>query len=94
MNIQDIQIGDGATEAFGSDCYPYTVIAKTNSSVTIQRDDYKCIKGSGHDGSAEYEYSRNTNGVTRVIKFRKGLPTKSNGRVHFGYRRFYQDPSF
>lgn len=104
-------VGMGATILMWSDRGAGTIIAVTETSkgrvLTVQNDSSKVVGGSGHDGSAEYEYERNPNGRikhfrwagtwTQVMEgakpgtFKKG--SVSNG-LRIGEREEYRDPSF
>jgi hypothetical protein len=90
MNINDINIGDGATISVGSDCYPATVIKKTACTVTVQRDQHHCAAPG-----APFTYTSDPNGTTDVVRLTKrGWRIGRCMPVHFGHRRFYYDPSF
>jgi len=94
------KVGDAATLSYGSDCEPATVIAvsKSGHEITIQLDDWKITSGGEHDGSAQYEYSRNPNGGKVKARRRKngryGTKNSSRPNVHIGSRRRYYDPHF
>jgi len=76
--------------------------------VTVQDDSSKVVKGSGMDGSAEYEFTPNPNGCKRHFRreeggmwsqVRKNDATgrwvKTNGQgLKIGVRDKYRDPSF
>lgn len=76
--------------------------------VIVQRDHAKVVAGSGHDGSAEYEYSRDPDGTRetfrmaldgmwcKVVPNEKGRLVKSKGGagLRIGEREEYRDPSF
>jgi hypothetical protein len=92
----NIAVGTACTMSPHSDCYPGTVSKIVSAKcVEVQEDDWKIVKGSEHDGSAEYEYSPNTNNPRlRVRLTKRGWRTKCGLRVGFGARRRYYDPSF
>lgn len=93
----EIKVGTLATGSYWSDCYPFEVIKVTPSgkTITIRGLDSKVVKGSTHDGSAEYEYTSNENARTYTVRLTKsGYKTPCNMRVHFGFAREYRDPSF
>jgi hypothetical protein len=77
--------------------------------VVVQEDDYKVVRGSAQDGSAEYEFSPKPNGSTYVFCFNRKSSkwcemyrhpeTKRlkqlNGRgLILGFRERYYDPCF
>ena len=60
-------VGCAATEFFGSDCYPATVVWVSDGTVSVEgrelpktirisADDYRVVSGHGNDGSARYTY--------------------------------------
>lgn len=99
-------IGEGATFLQWSDRSPGTVVAIRHygkgsvkaglaKEVDVRACDYKVIKGSTHDGSAQYEITENENaGIITVYRRKKGWETKGGTRVAFGYRSAYSDPHF
>src|ERR1700675_5209954 len=96
-------VGKGATLFVGSDRYPYTVVEVVNENKCfVQADNCKVVKGSEHDGSAEYEYTSDPYAFKFVIKRNKKNPYRwysiggaSVGNlVCVGSRRRYYDPSF
>lgn len=97
------EIGMGATERVGSDCYAYTVIAVSESGkrATIQRDRAIATKDNSYTEAQEYRYEANTEGVTKEVSLRKngtwytvGQPIEWYTGVTMGHRRYYQDPSY
>jgi len=110
--------GMAATILGWSDRYAATIIrlrpvgnrGSTDHVLYVQRDEAKVVKGSGHDGSAEYEYERNPNGaIYHFRKDKKGrwqevVYNEATERFSFvrgggaglriGERREYRDPSF
>lgn len=91
-------IGDGATYAAGSDCYPATVIKVTAKTVTIQHDFATAVGGPyAYGDNIQYEYSRNPNGNTMVCRWsekRQRWIADGWAPVSFGHRRMYWDPCF
>lgn len=90
-----------ATVSLWTDSYPVTVIAisKSGSKITLQRDSVKVVSGSAHDGSAQYEITRNLEGPTDIATRRGNGRYRlqgwnQGGAVNFGFARMYQDPSF
>lgn len=69
--LDDARVGDGATICIGSDRYAGTIIARTENTITVREDEATVVKGSGHDGSAQYEYARDENG--REMTFRRTI---------------------
>ncbi len=102
------RVGAGASAGYGSDSYPYTVVAVSPSGhkVTLQGDHYRVTKGSFETGGVEVEYraaepdTRDLRVVTRRGYDKDGNPryafvgSKRGGGVGFGFRRFYSDPHF
>lgn len=93
-----LYVGDGVTINLHSDRSPATVVAVSPSgkTVTVQKDDWKVVSGSTHDGSAVYEYSLNPEGrkvKARVRKDGRYYPTRSSKSLSFGRNRYY-DPHF
>ena len=106
------EVGMGATILSWTDRHAATIIKVYQVGkyvmIDVQEDTSKVIKGSGHDGSAEYEYSRDENGS--VYHFRqehdgwwqrvwlnpdtgRWNKFKSTG-LRIGDRDTYRDPSF
>jgi hypothetical protein len=101
------RIGIGASHGYGSDSYPYTVIAVSESGHTIKlrHDEYRVISGSFQTNDAKVEYYAGSDDslVTATRRgFREdGTPIycakgsgKRGARYAFGFRRYHQDPHF
>ena len=104
--------GAGATLGVGTDRYPYTIVEVRHNKrgdiigVIAQRDDYRVVEGSSHDGSAEYEFTPNPDATEehftkrkdkagRGSFVRKGCTLKSGvGRLSITGRSAYRDPHF
>jgi hypothetical protein len=100
-------VGTPVTLSCGSDSNPGTVVEVCGNIVTIRDDKWKVVSGGEHDGSAEYEYSRNPHGNVTHARWRNGAweairrnpdTNRWNAarypRVFLGYRRRYYDPHF
>ena len=107
-------VGMGATVLLWTDRNAATISAVTRKGdaiyVTTQDDDVRVVAGSAHDGSAQYEYTRNTNGRERYFraytpdgewhqvfwnKETKRWNRARNGNgLRIGERETYRDPSF
>lgn len=100
------KVGGGATFLHWSDRDPGTVVEvaefKSGSNkgrprkVCVQYDNWRIVSGSAHDGSAEYEYTRDPEGACVWFTW-TGKRWKSEGSstsVSFGDRSRYQDPHF
>jgi hypothetical protein len=78
-----------------TDYHPGTVIRIiSEKTIDVQSDNWKIASGSEWDGTAEYDYTRNSGGL--VMRFRatkKGWNWKGY-RLTLGLRRRYYDPSF
>ena len=95
--IQTVHIGMGGSISCWTDANPVTVVAIKGKRVGIQEDDWKIVKGSEFDGSAEYEYSPNTTSRIRWFSIRKNGRLKEVGgsmNLFLGHRRRYYDPHF
>lgn len=97
------EIGMGATERVGSDCYAYTVIEVTPSGkrATVQRDKAIATKDNSFTEEQEYRYESDPQGVSFEVSLRKngkwyrvGQPMEWYTGVTMGHRRYYSDPSF
>lgn len=104
--------GMGATVLSWSDRHAATVfrVLKVGKSVIVEvREDHsKVVKGSGHDGSAEYEYKVNVSGYPQhFARAENGMwysvrKSETSGRwvrtksssLRLGSRESYRDPSF
>jgi hypothetical protein len=93
-----IHVGMGASGSYFSDMTPFEVIKVTPSgkTVTIREMDWKIIKGTDFDGTAEYEYTSNPNGRTYTVRKQKSgaWKTPCGMRIGFGNARRYYDPHF
>lgn len=107
------EVGMGATILSWTDRHAGTIIGvchmNLHTVVWVQQDNYKVISGSGHDGSAEYEYSPNPQGILTRFRFKNGrweeivmnfktgrwnkLDGGGNGLL-IGSRDEYRDPCF
>jgi hypothetical protein len=96
-------VGMGATAGYGSDSYPYTIIAVSanGKTITVQADDHHPAPGCDHFTNQVYTYTPNPNGSTKVYTLRsngrwvlKGDTMKGGQAIGIGARRYYQDPSF
>lgn len=106
MNITQMsvapEIGMGVTYGAGSDCYPGTIIYVSQSGHKIKfvPDDYRVVKGSGHDGTAEYEITPEDPATTTRSPMVASWSPKQKaylhggGKIAIGFRRAYFDPSF
>lgn len=97
------EVGMPVTILYWSDRKPGTIInvSKSGKRVDVQFDDYMIIKGSEHDGSAEYEFMQNSENEIVSFSLRKnGSWTKKNNatrsglRLCLGRRERYYDPNF
>jgi hypothetical protein len=99
----EFKVGDAATYSVGSDRYPATVIdvqafksgprAGRIRAITVQDDNAQVVSGNILDGSATYEYSRNTEGSIRTFTAdKKGGFGKPFFRLYVGKRERYYDP--
>lgn len=91
----------GATLCGWSDRHAATIVEVRNEkTIVVQRDNAKVVKGSIHDGSAEYEFSSNTEAGKMIYTLRKngrwvlkGDSLNGSG-VGVGFRCEYYDPHF
>jgi hypothetical protein len=96
----NVQVGDGVTLRLYSDRHAYTVIKKTKTTITVQRDiatlakDWKpevSIGGfAGHctnNDSQEYTYEQNPEGQTEVFRWSKKYGCFKNGSYTLGKGR-------
>lgn len=105
---KDIYVGMGVTEYQWSDRHPYEVTQVFDQKhICIRRMEAKVVKGSCQDGSAEYEYERNSKRPEiELKKYKDGwydLRDNGNGKKIKGYSRYslsfgvmeeYYDPCF
>ena len=84
----------------GSDRYPCTVVSVSRSGhrIVVEQDNQKVVSGSGQDGSAKYEFSRNPGGPNRVYTRRQDGSYRGAGgsysRLVLGEWDAYYDPHF
>jgi len=93
------EVGMGCTECLYSDSHAGTIsrISPSGKTVWFKRNIAKVVKGSCHDGSAEYEYSEDENAYETKATLRKNGQFRVSGTNSFlaiGHRREYYDPSF
>lgn len=104
---KDPEVGMPATVCMWTDRHPATVVAvlrfKTGpkagqvKGVEITGDSSKVVKGSEHDGSAQYEYTSNPDGPRRtfLVNQRGRFIQKGGGdSLALGHRERYYDPHF
>lgn len=110
-------VGMGCTMTGWTDRYPGTVgfIRWLSSSkrwvceIEVTADSYKVVKGSAHDGSAEYSYSTDPDGCRYVFvldrktsRWVEAIRNPATGKLNarkgkgliLGFRERYYDPSF
>ena len=88
------EVGMGATEYLVTDRNPYTIIeVMSEKRIKVQADNFKVIKGGEHDGSAEYEYSRNSNGaIVTIAKAKNGRWYTAGRTIQCGNGESYFQP--
>lgn len=98
--MADNEGGMGATICYHSDCYPATIIDVSASGrrITVRQDKAHVVKGSEHDGSAEYIYEPDEDGHQMTFSLRKDGRWRVVGAksptLTLGIRRKYRDPHF
>jgi hypothetical protein len=100
---------NAATICYGSDREPATIIHRKGKVLTVVTDRYTVVSGSPHDGSADYEYETDANGLKMLFRqsrsnpdrfehvvrnTRTGRLRKSYGSLYVGRRKRYYDPHF
>lgn len=102
----EIKVGTGVTEMGYSDRHPYEVVEVIDERhLMIRPLNWKVIKGSEQDGSAEYEYfSKPEAPLTRLFKAKYGWRSQyknEDGNWKLGCDKFtvgfaerYRDPCF
>lgn len=95
----EIKVGTGVTEMLYSDRKPYEVVKIIDKRhLLIRAMNYKLIKGSCQDGSAEYEYTSNLDAPVIKIFLSKYGWRKQTGRklgdnyFTVGFMERYYDP--
>lgn len=93
------EVGMGCTECLWSDTHAATITKVSPSGKTIwyRRDIAKVVRGSKHDGSAEYEYSYDENGYDHKATLRSNGQYRATGTnfiIALGVRNEYYDPHF
>lgn len=104
---EKIEVGMGATVIMWSDRHAATIVEVLKTAkgkikgVVIQRDSYKVISGTTMDGSAEYEYTPDTDAYKSTYTLRKNGTFVAEGdemnggqKILIGTREKYRDPSF
>jgi len=92
---------EGGAVRVGSDCYPYSIIARTNTRIEARKDNYKPATGFDYYSNQVYDYEFNPLSGVEVFTLRKnGRWVKKGSDMWHGIsivpgsRRCYQDPSF
>lgn len=109
------EVGMGATFLSHSDRNPGTIVSVEvlrdgTMRIGVQHDRSKVVAGSGHDGSAEYEFEPNPEGSIVFFQRKPAEPRwravyqktetgrwclgSSYTKVRIGERDEYRDPSF
>lgn len=105
------EVGMGATILMASDRHAATIVEVFGigkaAAVKVRRDIATVVSGLRHDGSAEYAFERDPEGVERTYKFdgvrwreiRRNAETgrwiiTDNTSLRIGSRSEYYDPSF
>lgn len=101
------ELGMPCTVCYLSDSHPARIVGwKRNrdnkvTHVQAQLDDWKIIKGSEQDGSAEYVYTENTSNPCAWYRLRKngrwvrqGMSLNDTPSLSIGHKRRYYDPHF
>ena len=102
------EVGMGATQFVGSDCYPYTVISIDRIDnqglpyiVTLRADHATRTDRNGLSEHQEYDYTPDEDGRIITVSRRRNGQWREvysrgarTGFVAFGWRRRYRDPSF
>lgn len=103
-----LPIGTGGSTCIHSDRHPVTLVKiVSEKEVHVQDANYKVVKGTTQDGSAEYEYSANPNGHISVYTkrrptirnrnwkwVRQGESSKNGTRLALGEYSAYYDPHY
>ena len=103
-------VGMGVTILSYSDRAPGTIVeiglVGRELLIVVQEDGWKCVQGSPHDGSAEYDYFPKIGNPRMFFRLRNGAweriyKTDRNrwkilqrGGISIGQRNRYYDPSF
>lgn len=102
----NLQVGKGASVAFYSDSQAGTIIKRARTTIEWQRDKARLISGAptvhdggfvGHfDNKQEYEFERDSNGITRKFSLRRngqwvqvGNDMNTGCRLVAGRHEFY-----
>jgi len=98
MEVQEWQVGDGATVCYYSDRHSYTVVRVTPSRIYLQRDKATRTDENGMRESQQYQYEADDDGYVFIASKRKDgryMLTGHNttGRVVAGRHEYY-DYSF
>lgn len=107
-NYHELPIGTGGCTSCWTDRNPVTLVRVVDDRTVEVRDaNWKVIKGSMQDGSAEYEFSDNVNAGIEVYTkraptvrnprwswVRKGESVNGGTRLNLGQYSKYEDPSF
>jgi hypothetical protein len=93
------EIGMGATNAVGSDSYPYEIVwvSKSKKQIKVRRMNHTLVSGNEQDGSAEYSYSSDVKAEEHLLRLtaRGGWKPKEYRTLFWiGTARYRQDPSF
>lgn len=99
IKATNIEVGDGISLSPYSDWDAYTVIERRETPkgfvLTIQEDEAIRTDSNGMSDCQTYEFKRNTNGITRTVKWnaKKNWFTADGYKVALG-RHSYYDYSF
>lgn len=101
------EVGQGATICMWTDRQPVTVVAILRfksgpkagqiRGVEVTDDSWTVVKGSEHDGSAQYTYTSNPDGPRKAFlidQYGRYVRKGGGDRLSLGRRERYSDPSF
>jgi predicted Abi (CAAX) family protease len=91
---------NGATLGVGSDCYPYTILTRSDRKITAQRDNFRAGEGHEYFGNQVWDITPNPDATIETFTLRKNgrwirVGDSKNGcALYPGHKRAYRDPSF
>lgn len=89
LKLKCVKVGDGITLRTHTDQEAYTIIKRTEKTITIQRDKATIISGKGSNLAQEWIYERNPNGRILTLRWSDTWDNWRDEKTILGRDEFY-----